>query len=63
MSPLAKSSKDPQSPFLDISSFSVEESEVVDEQEVSSARYEIESPFQSIYELEEQVGTVDPDLD
>ena len=53
----------PQSPFLDISSFPAEELEVIGEQEAPSAWYEAESPFQSIYKLEETEIMLDPEAE
>ncbi len=47
-----------QSPFLDISSFEVEETEIPGGQETSGFS-EVESPFRSIYEIKDQEGIVD----
>lgn len=55
---MSLSSKKTQSPFLDIGSFAADELKVAEEQEWSSAGYEIDSPFQSVYELEKQEGMV-----
>ncbi len=60
---MSPASNKPQSPFLSISSFPAEESDIVTKQETPSVWYEVESPFQSIYRLEESEIVLNPEAD
>lgn len=60
---MSESTKKPQSPFLDNSSFTAEEKEVLTKQDDSLSMYEVASPFRSIYELEGQKDIIDPEAE
>ena len=60
---MSESTKDPASPFLDISSFTAEGTEVLTKQDDSLSTHEIASPFRSIYELEGQKDFIDPEAE
>lgn len=60
---MSPSNEKPQSPFLDVSSFSTAEMEIMGEQENLTTWYEVASPFQSIYKLEAQENTIDPEAE
>ena len=60
---MALSTENPRSPFLDVGSFPSEELEAAREQEGHLSLYEVDTPFQSIYELEGQKDLVDPEAE
>ncbi len=57
---MSSSTERPQSPFLDIGGYVSGEWEDVSTPEASSAQYQAETPFRSVYELEGQTDTLDP---
>src|SRR6266496_2500969 len=60
---MSSSTERPQSPFLDIGGYVSGEWEDVSTPETSSAQYQVETPFRSVYELEGQTDTLDPEAE
>jgi hypothetical protein len=58
---MSQSAKISQSPFLDVTSFPAQESETVTEETQLSVLHQSDSPFSSVYELEDGEGRVDPE--